>query len=475
MSLFRAVSRTYRPDDASSPYRLLPFEVPAGIAQLAIRYRYLDPASPQGDGRASGIVVDLGLFDPRGHTYLEGEGFRGWSGSARSEITIGSHGATPGYLPGPIQPGTWHVLLGLYRIGPEGCEVQIEIEMVEGSAVGPARLTYRPQGILRTERRWYRGDLHCHTHHSDGTAGIDVLIAAAQAQRLDYLAVTEHNTPSHLPDLTRFAPPDLLLIPGIEITTYRGHANVWGVRRWHEFRATTAQAMSQIREQVRNRGLLFSINHPKPGGPPWMYDDPFAPDAIEGWQAPWFFGNALSMAFWEDLLRQGQRPTLVGGSDKHQGPFGGQLSAYEVGTPTTWAYADELSERGILDAIRAGHVYVSRGPSGPRLSFTARTASSEAMIGDTLSLARGDEVTYHCQVWDAPHPSLLWAVDAAGGVAQFRIAGPAWERTWTQKISATGYIRVEVIELEEEPPDRDPAARIAHAISNPIYFQVSDR
>ncbi len=474
LTVHTQLSKRYTPEDTLDPYRVLPFDVPAGIAQLTVRYRYIDPAAPEHGGTASGIVVDLGLFDPRGHGYLEGQGFRGWSGSARNKVTIGPQEATPGYLPKPIQPGTWHVLLGLYQIGPSGCEVQVEIELVEGAAPGAAPTAYRSQGTLREESCWYRGDLHCHTHHSDGTAGVDALIAAAQAQELDYIAVTEHNTPSHLPDLMRLAPPDLLLIPGIEITTYRGHANLWGVRGWHEFRATTDDAMRQIREQARARGCLFSINHPKPGGPPWAYDDPFAPDAVEGWQAPWFFGNFLSLAFWDDLLRQGQRPTLVGGSDKHQGPFSGQLSGYEVGTPTTWVYARALSERGILDGIRAGRVYVSRGPAGPGLSFTARAAGQEVMIGETLKLGRADEITFHCQVRDAPQPSMLRIMGLRGEVARLPVAGPIWEHTWTGRPTEAGYIRVEVIEPPETPLDRDPAALTAYAISNPIYYQVAD-
>ena len=472
VKLHTQLSRRYRPEDTRDPYRVLPFQVPPGIAQLTMRYRYLDPAEPGHSGEASGIVVDLGLFDPRGHSYLEGEGFRGWSGSARTEVTIGLQEATPGYLPGPIQAGTWHVMLGLYRIGPNGCEVHVEIDMLEGVAPSTVPPAYRPQGTLRGERRWYRGDLHCHTHHSDGTAGVDALIATARAQGLDYLAVTEHNTPSHLPDLMRLAPRDLLLIPGIEITTYRGHANLWGVRGWHEFRATTDRAMCQIREQAHAHGYLFSINHPKPGGPPWAYNDPFTPDAVEGWQAPWFFGNHLSLAFWEDLLRQGERPTLVGGSDKHQGPFSGQLSGYEVGTPTTWVYARALSERGILDGIRAGHVYVSRAPAGPRLSFTARAAGQEAVIGETLKLGRGAEITFHCQVLDAPQPCQLRVVGLRGEMARFGITGPVWEHSWTATGTETGYIRIEVIEPTETSLDRDPGALIAYAISNPIYLQI---
>ena len=55
------------------------------------------------------------------------------------------------------------------------------------------------------------------------------------------------------------------------------------------------------------------------------------------------------MAFWDNLLQQGKRINLVGGSDKHQKPFDGQLTAYEVGTPTTWVWADNLSEQAVLD------------------------------------------------------------------------------------------------------------------------------
>jgi len=475
MTLYTQVEKRYTQTDALDPYRLLPFEVPDGIAQLTVRYRYAGPADPAPSAKASETVIDLGLFDPRGHKYLDAKGFRGWSGSARAEVTIGPQGATPGYLPGPIQPGTWHVLLGLYRIGPNGCEVTIEVEMVESAVPGVSPPAYCSKGTLREGERWYRGDLHCHTHHSDGTAGVDALIAAAQAQGLDYLAVTEHNTPSHLPDLMRYAPPDLLLIPGIEITTYRGHANLWGVRGWHEFRATTDRAMRQIRKRADERGNLFSVNHPKPGGPPWAYDDTFTPDAVEGWQAPWFFGNSLSLAFWEDLLRQGQRPTLVGGSDKHQGPFSGRLSGYEVGTPTTWVWASELSERGILDGIRAGRVYVSRGPTGPRLSFTARAAGQEATIGDALEVCRDDEITFRCQVWDAPQPCLLRVVGPRGETARFSVASPAWEHTWTQRTAESSYARVEVVEPPDAPLDRDPAALMAHALSNPIYLWIVDR
>src|SRR5690606_37244765 len=50
-------------------------------------------------------TIDLGI---------EGAaGWRGWSGGARDRVVIRRHAATPGYLPGALEPGEWRVLLGL--------------------------------------------------------------------------------------------------------------------------------------------------------------------------------------------------------------------------------------------------------------------------------------------------------------------------------------------------------------------------
>ena len=83
--------------------RPVPFEVPAGTSLIQVRLDY---------DRSAGAVLDLGCAGP--------EGFRGWSGGARQEFEVGAGRATPGYLPGEILPGVWHVWLGLHRVPPEG-------------------------------------------------------------------------------------------------------------------------------------------------------------------------------------------------------------------------------------------------------------------------------------------------------------------------------------------------------------------
>ncbi|MER7546255.1 PHP domain-containing protein [Spirillospora sp. NPDC127506] len=71
--------------------------------------------------------------------------------------------------------------------------------------------------------------MHSHTVHSDGTLPVRELACLAASQGLDFLAVTDHNTVSHQPELpAASAHAGVLLLPGQEVTTDLGHANVFG-------------------------------------------------------------------------------------------------------------------------------------------------------------------------------------------------------------------------------------------------------
>jgi hypothetical protein len=472
----------FTPDDRQrQPYSLLPFDVIApssmhagdGIARITIQYEFtggtvVDPRLKN--------VVDIGLFDPHGSAFLTTKGFRGWSGSARSTVYVSPTKATPGYLPGPIYTGTWHVLLGLAQISPQGCDVTVTITLDKGPSEQAVRPFFASPGVLRAAPGWYRGDLHCHTHHSDAQGSVADLAAAARTQALDFLAVTDHNTISHLPELAQHSDRDLLLIPGIEITTHHGHANVWGIREWIDFRATTDAELEQIRARVSEQHLPFSINHPKYGGPEWTFGTMAGADAVEAWQAPWWFSNYESLAFWDGLLQQGKRIHLVGGSDKHQKPFDGQLTAHEVGMPTTWVYADNLSERAILDGIRAGHVFVSQSPQGPRLELTASTGKQTAMMGDALDVDTGTEIAFQCQVQGGASCSegdtLLRVIHRQGEAHRILVDGDRFVFDWRAVAQDDDYWRVEVIESTNIPLDKDPVALWAFALSNPIYIRT---
>ena len=50
----------------------------------------------------------MGLMGP--------SGFRGWSGGDKEGFTLSLSDATPSYLPGPIEPGNWTLLLAVPNI-----------------------------------------------------------------------------------------------------------------------------------------------------------------------------------------------------------------------------------------------------------------------------------------------------------------------------------------------------------------------
>ena len=158
-------------------YVYLPVQVPRGVREIAVKYSYNKPSVPAG---SLANALDIGIFDQRG-TALGSKGFRGWSGGFRTEFAISSSEATPGYLPGPIEPGTWHVVLGPYQVMPEGLDYQVDITLRYGAAGQAFTPSYPPERARGRGRAWYRGDSHLHTVYSDGKRTPDQVAAAARA------------------------------------------------------------------------------------------------------------------------------------------------------------------------------------------------------------------------------------------------------------------------------------------------------
>src|SRR5207302_10191068 len=97
-------------DRMAAPWHYLPGEGPPGSNALRVELAYRTPD----------CILDLGCLGPAG--------FRGWSGGARPEFVITPEAATPGYLPGELEPGTWQVMIGLYRLPASGAEHPVTAE-----------------------------------------------------------------------------------------------------------------------------------------------------------------------------------------------------------------------------------------------------------------------------------------------------------------------------------------------------------
>ncbi len=468
-------------DKARSDYAYIPFDLPQPAQRLTVRYTY--SAAMSSNQVEGGNVIDIGLFDPAGADFPGGAGFRGWSGSARNELTITPTNATPGYMPGSLPAGRYQVILGLYRIWPQGADYTITIEADlqdqesdfsenPDSSIRDNPAFSRPSAFQLSDP-WLRGDLQSHTFHSDAKGSPQQLLDKAKALGLDFLAVTDHNNTSHHRALDALDDGSLLLIPGQEVTTYYGHMNVWGTGHWCDFRCRTPDDIRSIIDLAHAHGALCSINHPKQGGPAWEYGFDLPVDALEVWQGPWPYRNEESLALWDRLLAAGWRVPVVGGSDYHC-PAGEDTNFLRLGQPTTWVQTTERSIRGVLEGIRSGRVSIGASPDGPRLEMCAASSLGETGMGGVLAVNDSELAEVTIRVWRGAGLALRIIVDGEVLFTQIVQGGDATIRATVQ----TGLsIRAEL--MGDCPPTLLPAQAPPHldlsgwrwALTNPIYCE----
>ncbi len=374
-------------DQAADRYPQIAFEVEPGTPSFEVTL----------EADAEGTGIDLGCEGPAG--------WRGWSGGARSSYIVGTDGATPGYVPGPLEPGRWGVVLGLHRLPAHGVDVTVTVESparhrpdhgpvedpVAGVRRGSSRGLPAPAGLT-----WYAGDLHAHSLHSDGALSLWEVANEAVRSGLDYLAVTDHNTVSHHPWLAEVgARQGITLLPGQEVTTHRGHANVYGETGFIDFRRP---AEDWVRE-ARRRGGLMSINHPVSDDCSWLHPLPEGADAVELVHSSWYRNLTDTSVFaWFELWRERHPGTLlIGGGDFHR-----REEPIRPGMPTTWIAAEECSAGALIEGVRAG-----------RTTMTASAHVLSGFLGQPGAEVRPD-------LFGVPtlirHGEDLLALDAAGTV-----------------------------------------------------------
>ncbi len=442
-----AVART-KPDlvltgeikgDQNRTYLEVPFQVPVDVHRVSVDFTYT--------GKDQKTTLDLGIADP--------QRFRGASGGNKSHFTLSESDATPSYLPGAIPAGQWHLLISVPNIRAASIS-RYQAEIRFNDPVEDSQFTLQP---LANGKRWYRGDLHMHTAHSDANCRsqsgrktpcpLFLTVQAAAARSLDFIAITDHNTDSHYAELRELQPffDRLLLIPGREITTFHGHFNIFGVTEFVDWRAGKDRDLNDIVRDVIHKGGIASVNHADaPGGEVCMgcrWEAPAGTDmglfsAVEVIN----YGEIMfsSAKYWDSQLRAGHRLAAVGGSDSHDATIPvGEPGA--VGWPATVVEADGLSVAEILKGIRAGRTFVDETSSRDKiLDFDATLGSTSANMGGNLKAAAGGPASLHVYTHSTPgsvahvfldgeEPAPPIAISAADTPAHVNIpAGRHWLR-----------------------------------------------
>jgi hypothetical protein len=334
--------------------------------------------------------------------------------------------AERGYIPGVIQPGTWHVEIGVAAVTPSPAGATWTATVTCSAPAVGAPFVAQPVDkthVASPNPGWYHGDFHMHGRHSNNNApDWPGIVALAREENLDFLPITDYVTGQHWDELgpVQAANPDLVIWPGREIITYYGHANALGetpgvLDYRHGFEDVTLRG---IQAATRADGALFQVNHPTifPGpvfanfcrgcelqddevmldwdavdtmevltGPALVSSDdvglPGLPVMI---QNP-FMQPAIDL--WHEQLLAGHKITGVSGSDSKGVDSPEERERTGYGTSATAVYARQLSRPALIEAVKGGHAYVRTlgVDESPALELSAQTPDGQTgTFGDRL-------------------------------------------------------------------------------------------
>lgn len=427
------------PEGSPDHFRLA-FEVPDGVQEIEIRH---DDLSEQN-------ILDWGLDDPAG--------FRGWGGGNHEAAIVGEEAASRSYLPGPITQGTWHVVVGKAKIVERPARYRVEIELRTTPTLSPQneRRPYVAVPALKTGARYYAGDFHVHSRESgDAQPTLDEVAAFAREIGLDFIELTEHNTTSHLDFFgdVQARHPEMLLVPGVEFTTYAGHANGIGATRFVDHKiGQPGVTIEGAVQAFRKQGAIFSLNHPALAlgdlciGCAWQHElDGEHIGAIEigtgGWKQGGLMFTPMVISMWEELSAKGHRVAAIGGSDDHEGGHGRS----PIGSPTTLVFAEELSVSAILEGVRKGRTVVKlQGPSDPMIELEV----NGELPGSTVEATR---MTLRAVVTGGAGQQLRLIQSGEGGEPVDITGDPfVYETSIEPPASGESFVRAEVL-VNEHP------------------------
>ncbi len=359
----------------------VPFDVPAGTREIEIVHDDLSAAN----------ILDFGLDDA--------QGYRGWGGGTEEHVVVNERAASRAYVPGPLDRGGFRVVVGKAKVVASPAKYRIEVRFRDAATL-PAQTERRPyaaSAALGKGARYYAGDFHVHSREStDAKPSLDEIALFARSRGLDFVEVSDHNTVTQMDFFAdaQARQPSLLFVPGIELTTYAGHANAIGATRFVEHRlGQPGVTIGGAADAILGQGAVFSINHPLLDlgdvciGCAWKHE--VTADKIGGYElgtggqkegARLFLD--VTLAAWEALLDRGSHAAALGGGDDHAAGKATGAFASPLGSPTTLVYADELSAPAIVEAVKRGRTVVKlQGPEDPMVELTT---DSGALPGDRL-------------------------------------------------------------------------------------------
>ena len=172
------------PKQGEGLFRYVPFDVPSNTKSISISFDF--------DKKGGANSLNFGVFEA-GFSGKDSDknGLRGWSGYVREAIFIAEDKATNGYRAGKISAGKWFVIVGLAKVAAEGVDLKLKIKfnqidekpLKQYEAETAKKFTHdkfeRQTPIKNNGLTWFRGDLHAHNFHGDGSWSVKGILDSA--------------------------------------------------------------------------------------------------------------------------------------------------------------------------------------------------------------------------------------------------------------------------------------------------------
>jgi len=294
----------------------------------------------------------------------------------------------------------------------------------------------------------YVGNLHIHTHYSDGSGSHNDVAQAAIRAGLDFVVVTDHNVyVSGVEGYYYGERPDqrVLLLVGEEVHNPRqdpqvNHLLVYGAEG--ELSIHAADPHKLLTEAGSHAASTFLAHPVERAAPlfsepalPWVTWDIEGFTGIELWNTMSEFKSYLTtkvaavhaalnpdtvltgpfpetVALWDKLLKDGRRIKVIGGADAHantytMGPISRQIFPYEflfrcvnthILTPIPLTGEFESDKKLVLNAIHEGQCFVGYDLPARSTGFrlTAQGHNTSAIMGEWLRLGHGVTLQIVC-------------------------------------------------------------------------------
>lgn len=326
------------------------------------------------------------------------------------------------------------------------------------------------------------GVLHIHTtasHDAHGT--FEDVVRAANAQQLDYVILTEHNTLQPLREGKQGWHGAVLVLIGMEISTRGGHYLALNVTEDIDRHRLTTQ---QIIDEVTRQGGLGFIAHPYFKKGRWRDWTVTGFTGIEAYNvahdtldenklrlALWtltappepFYLSIIDRPYdplraWDELVARHGRVVGIGAADAHEFHLWGlKFAPYDIMFQMVRTHllvpSTPLTPDLVYEALRQGHAYLEL----PLVGDARRGVSFFVHDGRRVLGVMGDEIRFE------PNLHLTAILPRPARVTLFKdgqAIAAASEKRWDVAVSEPGAYRLEA-SLNDKP----------WLFTNPIYIR----